>query len=1027
MSSYNPSYTLGGSSWAGNPPLVTKRQLLSTSAGLYDEILTINLSTISLSTLTVPDWISTGLLYVSDIQGYNVIASNAISTTQGNFDITVLSSLTFKGIDVGGINVSFDLGLGQAVGGLLGGLGALVGGGLIAVGTGAGLAIQGAEQGIATMIAGRPENYINNNVYETINFTSQLQISTLGSANPIYSTIFRTVSSVSANSVPGPEIFTSSFFYPGQICIRSASDPFNLITGDSNLNTSTIQSFGQWVPLTGLEPEDIQANSISTNLLSSGRAFIELGEFLDVETYGVLTSNIGVGTAASFAYDASVNFDLGSSGNASIFGFINQLNIQSDQPIVFSQIGSPGTITPGATLTLGVGAQSLFQVSSITASGLINANVGYFSSLIANELLVISTFSTIYNVTACNVLSTSLVTANLVSTLNLEAKYISPYNFSSVLGNPIGQFDINKYDFVVSTTYDQVSSLTQNILNYSLNINVQDEASFNIGDAPLGVGYNVTPQNIGQWASTQIVFNGYTGSGTIDLGWVGQWGVTPGASSAAIGGATFDILYTSDGTPNGYAGNFYLTEQSNQSYPVGLSTFYQYVAPPGTGFQGTWTGRMTLPPVVGGTRSGWWQLETPAPPPYSTSNNNTFQIYQDINDTYISATDRLHLQAGDILMDGTLTMNDFQILNLDANIMEANYAFLSTISTSVINASNVIVNPTTGGFDSFYYKSTISWNDPPQQVVPLQLTFQNDSPDFLPQYTLLAPFQGVNYFTSYNVSQWNGAVYVNTISVTSGLGPPKVVLGDLNTPLGSSYSGLFYINNSVNQSMPIYVITSAGSNLAGNCFGSTYMKIQTADGVNWTLTSNVTNPQGTGGSFSNVLSITQGYQNTNIVNTQTLQFQAPNVTYTTGNFNMYADQIRVNSHRYGFAEATGLPSYPIGIENNVYIDGNMSFSNVDALWQSDAANVLYNITNQIYYDYNSWIIQIIPSRFRTNNSEIVSWDVQPAVFAVTGSSGYCWGYNRYIQVNADIGGPGSNANNWNWYMAIPRNYCTYLS
>jgi len=86
--------------------------------------------------------------------------------------------MSMKGFDnLLDLDVSFDFGLGQAIGGLLGGLGALVGGGLIAVGTGAGLAIQGAETGIATMIAGRPENFITNNTYETVNFTSQLQVS----------------------------------------------------------------------------------------------------------------------------------------------------------------------------------------------------------------------------------------------------------------------------------------------------------------------------------------------------------------------------------------------------------------------------------------------------------------------------------------------------------------------------------------------------------------------------------------------------------------------------------------------------------------------------------------------------------------------------------------------------------------------------------------------------------------------------------------------------------------------------------
>jgi hypothetical protein len=142
-----------------------------------------------------------------------------------------------------------DLGLGQAIGGLLGGIGGAVGGGVIAAGTGAGLAIQGLEQGWGTVMAGRPKNFINQSTFEVLNFTTQLQVSTIGNAYPLYSTIFRTVSSVAANQVPGREIFTSTFFLPGTTCIRSISDPFNLMTGDSNLNTSTLQAFGEWTPI----------------------------------------------------------------------------------------------------------------------------------------------------------------------------------------------------------------------------------------------------------------------------------------------------------------------------------------------------------------------------------------------------------------------------------------------------------------------------------------------------------------------------------------------------------------------------------------------------------------------------------------------------------------------------------------------------------------------------------------------------------------------------------------------------------
>lgn len=260
--------------WQGSQTIATRKQLLSTSAGLYDDLKDFNFSTIQVSTLNVPQWISTAALYVSDIKGFQIDISGISITQDGIFNapIVSLSSIGFKGFDsLLDLDVSFDLGLGSAIGGIAAGLGALVGGATIAVGTGVGLAVSGAEQGIATMVAGRPQNFISQTSYETINFTTQLQISTLGNAYPLYSTIFRTVSSVSADSVPGREIFTSTFINPGTLCIRSVSDPFNLITGDSNLNTSTIQSFGQWTVVPqdpSVAGDDINARNATFSTLN---------------------------------------------------------------------------------------------------------------------------------------------------------------------------------------------------------------------------------------------------------------------------------------------------------------------------------------------------------------------------------------------------------------------------------------------------------------------------------------------------------------------------------------------------------------------------------------------------------------------------------------------------------------------------------------------------------------------------------------------------------------------------------------
>jgi hypothetical protein len=660
----NAAPSLQGALWSGNQTIALKKQLLSTSAGLYDDLKDFNFSTISVSTLNVPQWISTALLYVSDIQGYNFTATD-ISSGAINVNLLAASTINMKAFDnLLDLDVNFDFGLGKAIGGVVGNLGALVGGATIAVGTGAGLAIQGAEQGIATMIAGRPQNFINNSVYETINFTSQLQISTLGNAYPYYSSIFRTVSSVAADSVPGREIFTSTIFYPGQICIRSASDPINLITGDSNLNTSTIQSFGQWVPLTGLEPENIEAYSVSTINLQASNAFLDLTQFTAMDGYSIGVSNIGISQSASLNYNSPLNIDLGSSGDAKIFGYINQFNFQSDQPIVFNQLVDPGTNPPSASLTLGNGYESIFNVSSIYSPGEIKTVNFYASTITAETLNVISTlFLTSTNIeviTSTQTLNADNIYGKYVTIENL----ISSINFTTGVGNPKGPYDIIKNVSYVSTLYNQVSSLTNNILKYQLNVAVQDEPTFNMGGQGQGTPrafYAPTPSNTEQWASTIIIANPTNGlAANLFLGDTGLW------TSSIVSTGTFDL--TIDQTKN----SFFFTCVENQNYrnPINPSTFIS-LAP---SFGSCNTYRFNLKP------DGWWNFVTPAPPPYTTTSCNVFTISQDINDVNITTTDRLNITAGDTFFNGTVHIPD---LNLDSiTLSNVTVDYLSTLSTA---------------------------------------------------------------------------------------------------------------------------------------------------------------------------------------------------------------------------------------------------------------------------------------------------------------------------------------------------------
>jgi hypothetical protein len=1014
--SWNPAPTLGSASWQGNAPLVTKTQLLSTSAGLATQI--VNSSTLTVSTLTVPDWISTAVLYVSDIQGASIDISGISITDQGIFNAPVvsLSSLNLKGFELG-LNVSFDLGLGKAIGGVVGGLGALVGGGLIAVGTGAGLAIQGAEQGIATMVAGRPQNFISQTSYETINFTSQLQVSTLGNASPLYSSIFRTVSSLAPDQLPGREIFTSSFFSSGQICIRSVSDPFNLISGDSNLNTSTIQSFGQWVPLAGLEPENIVANGIVANTISTVDLFATDLQADAIKSYSVLASNYGVAQSLFMNYEAPLGFQTGATNSAAFIGNLNNLYCYNTTGYIFTSFA--GFTQENASLVLGDNAfESVFNVSTVNALDGVYARNGNFSSLTVTSLTIVSTVNEVFSTTQVNLLSTAIVEADFVKANFASISSIAPFQFfSTTLGNSNGPFDITRSDSLFSTTYTSVSSLQQNILNYSFSIQNNTQANFNIGDNPgIGLVYKVTPANLTQWASTLLIFDGYQGPGAIDLGWVGQWGVTPGdTTGAAPGGATFDVQYTFQPAQGG-AAPFYLTENSNNSYPFNTSTFFQYATlnPPWTG---NFTARMTLPPVVSGSRSGWWQMTTPAPPPYSSSNNNTFQIYQDINDTYITASDRLHLQAGDIFLDGDLVLTAINAQTVNATTVNASNGFFQNfLSTATVQAaflSTVTLNTRSN------YSGAL--NGAPT-LTPLLLGYSSvTSTDFTNIYLLTNPSRSPNYFNSLNVTQWNNSQF-NATYGTTATEVPHVMVGDLfafNPPV--SYSGLFFINNTISsppQPIPIRQNIAGYASTIGTVAGNTYARIRTTNGSNWAIDSNIANPQG--GTFgpyayqSQV--ITSVSENQVIQQTQQPTFVvAPSLQVNTNKILLTAPIIRTLTY--------GSPSWTTreaGIEFSSYFDSNVVFTGS----QSDALNPILNPLGNLYYAFSAWSAQVWFGRIRTQSLGIQGFDVIGIATLYAGTNEYIWSSQRYLNV---VDTAGLFADIREMYLMIPANYMTVTS
>jgi len=1014
----NAAPSLQGALWNGNAQLATKNQLISSISGLYTDLQDLSgfqFQNLDVSTLTVRNWISAPTLYVSSLYAANIDLSgiaidpsgvfivNDISANQSYFNITNISvmKMEFKPTFTGNIQVTFDLGLGQAIGGLAAGLGAAVGGAAIGVGTAVGLAIQGAEQGIATMVAGRPQNFITNNTYETINFTSQLQVSTLGNAAPYYSSIFRTVSSVSANQVPGKEIFTSTIFYPGQICIRTVSDPINLITGDSNLNTSTIQSFGQWCPLEGLEPTNIDADSISTINLSSGNLFASLGQIETLESYSGVFSNAGFAQSASLAYQAPLQFQTGATNGAAFIGNLNRLYCYNDTGYIFS--GTPGTTEMGS-LYLGQNAnESLLNISSIYSQGQIKTVDFYASTITAEQLNVVSTlFLTSTNIEI--ITSTQTINAdNLIATNASIANFISSFSFTTGVGNPSGSYDINKNFSLFSTSYNGVSSLTNNILNYQMNLQIQDQTSFNlnIAETSFGVLYKLSPTNASQWGSTLMIFNDYQNPGGIEL---------PVASVFQQAGltGTFDIQTQYNPNTPGYYSAFSIV----QDWIPGseFSTFSTFLSVSGPN-------PPTPVPLVYQRytigSSGWIESIENNPAPYETENNNTFTISQDINDVTLATTDRLNLKAGEIFFEGAVNLNDINVNTV--NVVNGNFQNLqaSNIQVTAVNVTDIDTQSNYSG----------SYNAVPT-LTPLKMGFSSiTSTDFTNIYPLTNPSRSPNYFNSLNLTQWNQSAYTATYG--SAVEVPHIMVGDLFafTP-PAVYSGQFYINNTISsppQPIPILQNVAGYGSTIGTVAGGTYARVRTSNGTNWAIDSNISNPQGgTFQPYTYQSQVTTSVNENSVVSlTQQPTFVvAPTVQVNTNKILLAAPIVR--TYTYGSPSWTTREA---GIEYSSYFDSNVVF--LDGNTYSDAMNPILNPLGNLYYAYSAWSAQVWFGRIRTESFGIQGMDVIGGPLLYAGTTEYIWQSIRYLNV---VGTAGSvSADIREMYLMIPANYMSITS
>ena len=186
----------------------------------------ISTNSISTSQIVSKD-IFASTLTVSTLNAPNFTPAQ-VSTIVVDTKLTLTSTLSLTGSPT-----NINLGLGDVIQGLIGGAATQ------ALGVGIGGA--GLITGAAALVTGRTSGGVNNNIFQTVNGSTQLQFSTIGAS---VSSVFLTVDSPNPFTTPGLEISTTQSVAAGTYCVRSVGDPLYITN-----NVSSIQMYGQWVPV----------------------------------------------------------------------------------------------------------------------------------------------------------------------------------------------------------------------------------------------------------------------------------------------------------------------------------------------------------------------------------------------------------------------------------------------------------------------------------------------------------------------------------------------------------------------------------------------------------------------------------------------------------------------------------------------------------------------------------------------------------------------------------------------------------
>ena len=920
MSQWNPSPILGSANWGGNPQVATKNQLLSTSAGgVTISLLTstsfglANYTTTTSNALqteinnivaggTTSQWANYRAINNVDLSGHYLFNATYLST----MDLQVSS---INGADISIFNSTVNVGGITIVGGTVNTSNITVqpakGGG----GGGGNNPTQGGS-------GNNTFTMINNTVGAVMDTVSKTQQAISGVLNNTGAVLFQTYYAV---ETAGAVIDLAN----GAVQLATNAQAMydtreqNLISGPAGVPGQT-----SYVYETINGTTQFQFSTLGSPVYSVFRTTDQINPN---KTFGkeIFTSTIiPAGSKVLRSVSDPYQFPLMSTIAISTTNYLQSFGqwhaILEPEYNLFASTLTANSIS---TLNISTGSASISSINGLPISAFLNTGDATFTSISTNQI------------------SSAQIT---VSSLNVRGGLI----FSTLSG-----YDITRTLTSSATTYDSVSSVTQNFLNYQMTLTSSPE-SFDMGSY-----FAISPTNEAFWSHKQLDFSQ-------TLAGIGLLDITYGSYT---NGDYFDVKNL--GSVNLLI--YYSIESNTLLFTLTPGSFYRFTYSSGT--------------------NNWTYSANPTQTAQTT--NNTFQITQGWNTTTLSTNNLLIVKAAEVIIPGALTVqagfiNNITGQNAYLSSIVSNTATFSTLVVSTSYTQNIIdttISTSTGVFDKITVSSFYNGFGSISSAKISSLTtngiifssLPNGSYDIVKSFasTTAQNYNAISSLTqnilNYNVSATaasegiidfevsfvcnsaNVADWEQQVLTTSYIGNAQIGLFNLNR------TAYFDVYRSVGYPITVYDWTSGSQRALFIIYPTntiTYRVTGTVAGAitTWTYT---TSP-GTGGTFTtaNNLTVSQDLQNVYVSTLNRLQFNAGDI-YMNGNFiapTGFIDNLYGTNSYFSTISTLNLNIGNITVQNEIIGDlvvtNNISCANQVAVLQADGNAALVRAF-EIYTKY----------------------------------------------------------------------------